>query len=249
MICYFSLYSAIHPFVYLLFCRLNSFIMSSTPRVLFFHGLESGINGRKSLYLAKHFPHCYTPNLKPYYLIPLSFWKAIVAVYRFKPDVIVGSSFGGFIAMLLLQTQVWDGNTVLLAPATGLLFKKRLWLPKDNRKNIVIVAGRNDTTVPLDGLAKLQQSSSDNIQFLIVDDDHRLNKPMIKQDQLRYLINTNYQSTSKMTINKINSYFDCIKSWLNCMLCLVVSFIREPFTLYNTIKRLHSVRTKITETN
>ena len=151
--------------------------MFSTTRVLFFHGLESGVNGRKSRYLAKHFPNSYTPNLKPYYFIPLSLWKAIVAIYQFKPDIIVGSSFGAFIAMFLLQTQVWNGNTVLLAPATGLLFKKRMWLPKDGRGNIVIVAGRNDTTVPLDGLAELQQSLLDNIRFLLVEDEHTLKSP------------------------------------------------------------------------
>ncbi|CAF1593108.1 unnamed protein product [Rotaria magnacalcarata] len=142
--------------------------MSSTLRVLFFHGLGSSINGRKSLYLAQHFPNSYTPHLKPYYLLPLAFWRAIIAIYHFKPDIIVGTSFGGFITMFLLQRQVWNGNTILLAPATGLLFKKRLWLPKDHRKNIVIVAGRNDKTVPLDGLTKLQQSSRDNIRFLVL---------------------------------------------------------------------------------
>jgi hypothetical protein len=109
------------------------------------------------------------------------------------------------------------------------------------------VAGRNDTTVPLDGLAKLQQSSLDNIRFLVVEDDHQLNKSMIEQDQLRNLINANYQST--MTTNTINNYFDCIKLWLSCILCLAVSFIREPFTLYNTIKRLRKIRTEIIETN
>lgn len=210
--------------------------MSSTPRVLFFHGLESGVNGKKARYLAEHFPNCYTPNLKPYYLFPVSLWKAIVAIYHFKPDIIVGSSFGGFILMFLLQTQVWNGNTVLLAPATGLLFKKRMWIPKVDRKNIVIVAGRNDTTVPLNELRKLQESSLDHIQFLVMEDDHGLYKSMIEEDQLRILINANSQSV--ITINMINSYFDCIKSWLRCMLYFIVSFIREPFTLYNTTKRL-----------
>jgi hypothetical protein len=221
--------------------------MSSTPRVLFFHGIESGINGQKSLYLAKHFPNFYTPNLKPYYIIPLSLWKAIIAIYHFKPDIIVGSSLGGFIAMFLLQAQVWNGNTVLLVPATGLLFKKRLWLPKDDRKSIVIVAARNDTIVPLNGLAKLQHSSTDNIRFLVVEDDHRLNKSMIEQDQLRNLINANSQPT--MTINKINNYFDCIKLWFRCMFCFAISFIREPFTLYNTIKRLRRIKAELIETN
>lgn len=151
---------------------------SSTPRVLFFHGLESGINGKKALYLAKHFPNSYIPNLKPYYLFPLSLWKAIIAIYRFQPDVIVGSSFGGFIAMLLLQTQVWNGNTILLAPATGLLFKKRMWSPKVAKKNIVIVAGRDDTTVPLDELEKLQEPASDHIQFLVIDDERKQNREL-----------------------------------------------------------------------
>ncbi|CAF1176742.1 unnamed protein product [Adineta ricciae] len=132
---------------------------SATSRVLFFHGLESGVNGKKSRYLAEQFPNSYTPNLKPYYALPCSLWKAIVAIHRFKPNVIVGSSFGGFIAMFLLQTRVWKGDTILLAPATGLLFKKRLWLPAGEQNNIVIVAGANDTTVPLDGLSKLQNLS------------------------------------------------------------------------------------------
>jgi hypothetical protein len=219
--------------------------MSSTPRVLFCHGLESGVNGKKALYLAEHFPNSYTPNLKPYYLFPLSLWKAIIAIYHFQPDFIVGSSFGGFIAMFLLQTKVWNGNTVLLTPATGLLFQKRIWLPKVDRKNIVIVAGRDDTTVPLHELAKLKESASDNIEFLVIEDDHGLYKSMIDEDQLRILINANFQST--MTTNRINSYFDCIKSWLSCMLRFVVLFIREPFTLYNTIKRLQRIKTEIIE--
>ena len=225
--------------------------MSATLRVLFFHGLESGINGRKSLYLAEHFPNSYTPNLKPYYLIPVSFWKAIVAIYRFQPDVIVGSSFGGFIAMFLLQNQVWNGNTVLLAPATGLLFKKRLWLPRENNGNIVIVAGINDTTVPLNGLVELQKLSSENIQFLEVEDDHRLNVSMLEQNQLKNLINTCSikSSTSSRTMNNLNGYFDCVKSWFTCMFTLTISFIREPLTLYNTTKRLRRIRTDITNTD
>ena len=96
--------------------------------------------------------------------------------------------------MFLLQTQVWNGNKILFAPATGLSFKKRIWLPKVDRKNIVIVAGRGDTTVPLYELAKLQESSLDNIEFLVMKDDHGLYKSMIEEDQLRILIKVNSQS-------------------------------------------------------
>lgn len=247
MVCYYFIYFAVHRSLCLLLSRFNSFSMSSTPRVLFFHGLDTSVNGRKHQYLAAHFPHCYTPNLKPFYLIPLSFWKAIVAIYHFKPDIIVGSSLGGFIAMFLIQTQVWIGNTILLAPATGLLFKRRLWLPKNYKNHIIIVAGRNDTTVPLDELARLQQPSLDNIQVLVVEDDHQLNKTLIEENQLKSLINANFQCT--MTTYKIHNYLDCIKLWLYCTLCLVVAFIREPFTLYNTIKKLGRTRAEISKRN
>ncbi|UJR17835.1 hypothetical protein I4U23_004734 [Adineta vaga] len=141
--------------------------MLRTPRVLYFHGLGPGVNSKKSLYIAEHFPNSYIPNLKPYYLFPLLVWRAIIAIYHFKPDIIVGNSFGGFIAMLLLQTRVWNGHTILLAPATGVLFKKRLWLPENDRKNIVIVAGKNDTTVPFDALAPLQRLSRDNLKLTL----------------------------------------------------------------------------------
>jgi len=81
------------------------------------------------------------------------------------------------------------------------------------------VAGRDNTTVPLHELAKLQESSLDNIEFLVMEDDHGLYKSMIKEDQLRVLINANSQST--MTTNRIN----------------------------NTIKRLRRIRTEIIESN
>ncbi|CAF1176798.1 unnamed protein product [Adineta ricciae] len=188
----------------------------------------------------EQFPNSFTPNLKPYYALPCSLWKAIVAIHRFKPNVIVGSSFGGFIAMFLLQTRVWKGDTILLAPATGLLFKKRLWLPAGEQNNIVIVAGANDTTVPLDGLSKLQNLSLNNVQFLVVEDEHQLNTSMIEQNQLKDLINANYQPS--ITNNTINNYFDCTRLWLRCLLSLIVSFIREPLTLYHTTKRLREMK-------
>jgi len=42
------------------------------------------------------------------------------ALREFKPDIVVGSSWGGGIASILVAKQIWRGPTVLLAPA----FKK-----------------------------------------------------------------------------------------------------------------------------
>ena len=41
----------------------------------------------------------------------------VTAIDSFKPDIIVGSSFGGAVCQLLLQQGVWVGPTLLLAPA------------------------------------------------------------------------------------------------------------------------------------
>ena len=38
-------------------------------------------------------------------------------IIRFKPDVIVGSSFGGFIALELIRRNIWRGPVVLLSSA------------------------------------------------------------------------------------------------------------------------------------
>ena len=39
------------------------------------------------------------------------------ALKKFEPDVIVGSSWGGTIAVELIKMNIWNGKTVLLAPA------------------------------------------------------------------------------------------------------------------------------------
>ena len=61
--------------------------------------------------------------------------------------------------------------------------------------------------------------------------------------EIKYAERYNYAkpSTSSQTMNNLNGYFDCIKSWLTCMFTLTISFIREPLTLYNTTKRLRRI--------
>ena len=93
--------------------------------------------------------------------------------------------------------------------------------------------------MPLDGLAELQQTSLDYVEFLVVDDDHRLNKSMIVEDQLRHLINANYHPI--VATETIDGYVDCTKLWFKCMFHLALSFLREPLTLFNTMKRLRII--------
>jgi pimeloyl-ACP methyl ester carboxylesterase len=84
-------------------------------RVQFIHGLEGSPQGAKARLLARHF-ETLTPAMET------SDFGACVAVQAdalaaFRPDVLVGSSFGAAVAVELLQRGLWRGATLLLAQA------------------------------------------------------------------------------------------------------------------------------------
>jgi hypothetical protein len=142
----------------------------STPRVLFIHGQESGPQGTKAQLLAERFTAS-TPQMDT------RDFEACVArqaeaIRRFRPDVLVGSSFGGAVAVALLQRGLWRGPTLLLAQAAEQL-GLRPELPTGVR--VWIVHGTRDDVVPVAASGVLAQSGSPGFVRLVeVDDDHRL---------------------------------------------------------------------------
>lgn len=90
-------------------------------------------------------------------------------------DVVMGSSFGGAVALELLSRGLWKGPTVLLCPAHRLV-AERAWLaPKalpEDASRVVVVHGRVDETVPSEHSRSLVRSS--RARLIEVDDDHRL---------------------------------------------------------------------------
>jgi hypothetical protein len=142
----------------------------ASPRVLFIHGLESGPQGTKAQLLGEHF-EALTPAMET------SRFEACVrqqaeAIRRFRPDLVIGSSFGGGVAVALLQRGLWRGPTLLLAAAVreqGLPSR----LPEGVR--VWLVHGRRDDLVPLASSRGLARSGTPALVRLIeVDDDHRL---------------------------------------------------------------------------
>jgi hypothetical protein len=84
-------------------------------RVQFIHGLEGSPQGNKARLLARHFE---TLTLA----MDTSDFEACVevqtdALATFRPDLLVGSSFGAAVAVELLQRGLWRGATLLLAQA------------------------------------------------------------------------------------------------------------------------------------
>ncbi len=104
------------------------------------------------------------------------------ALARAGFDVLVGSSFGGAVALELIQRGAWRGPTVLLCPAHERV-AARAWrrppaalasLPAEIARGVVVVHGRADEVVPIEHARRLVHKSSATL--VEVDDDHRLTR-------------------------------------------------------------------------
>lgn len=144
----------------------------SELRVQFIHGLEGSPSGRKARLLAEHFVAS-TPAMDT------SDFEACVQLQadeaeRFAPEVLAGSSFGGGVAVALLQRGLWRGPTLLLAQAAkhqGL----ELTLPEDVR--VWIAHGTGDTLVdPKESRVLARTGTPELVRLIEVDDDHPLSK-------------------------------------------------------------------------
>ena len=93
-------------------------------------------------------------------------------IQRFAPQVVVGSSFGGAVALALLQRELWAGPTLLLAQAglrQGLPARLPAGVP------IWIVHGRGDDIVAPEDSRRLAAAGDPAwVTGLEVEDDHPL---------------------------------------------------------------------------
>ena len=123
-------------------------------RVLFIHGLESGPLGRKAVLLSNH-PEMVTlvPLISPY-----NPWGSILMLMRecerFNPDVIVGSSYGAFLAMYLYRLRVWTGPMLLMSAPPSIFI--------DRPERHIYVHGLRDSIFP------------PYLSTKVVDEDHSL---------------------------------------------------------------------------
>ena len=139
-------------------------------KVQFIHGLEGSPKGAKSVYLQDRYE---TTILA----MDTSDFAACVAqqqreLERFMPDVLVGSSFGGAVALKLVQQGAHRGPTLLLAPAAA-NFQVARELPPD--VSVTIVHGTADDIIDVGDSRVLARSGSPGrVQLIETDDSHRL---------------------------------------------------------------------------
>lgn len=152
-------------------------------RVHFIHGLEGSPQGAKARFLQAHFD-AVAPAMDTRDLAGAIETQA-AAVRARRPDVLVGSSFGGAIAVALLQRGIWQGPTILLAPAAAKLGVPN-HLPPDHA--VIIVHGDRDDVVPLaDSRALAATGTPGLVRLREIEDDHRL-QSILDSGLLRELV-------------------------------------------------------------
>jgi predicted esterase len=144
-------------------------------RVHFIHGLESHPQGSKARFLAEHFdattPSMNTRDLAGAIETQAMALRAASDAGR-GPDVLIGSSFGGAIAVALLARGIWRGPTLLLAQAAA---KVGIHDPLPEGVAITIVHGLRDEVVPIEDSRLLARTGTAGLVLLEeVDDEHRL---------------------------------------------------------------------------
>ena len=143
-----------------------------TTRVHFIHGLEGSPSGSKAKLLARHFD-AVTPTMDTSdFEGCVAQHAALLAEDGGVPDVLAGSSFGGAVAVALLQRGLWSGPTLLLAQA-ALLYGLPAELPRG--VPVSIVHGSGDDVVPPENSRRLAAAGDPaDVRLIEVDDDHSL---------------------------------------------------------------------------
>jgi pimeloyl-ACP methyl ester carboxylesterase len=141
--------------------------------MIFLHGLESSSQAYKASVMRKSFPELIVPDFTG----PLEArMESLYPILGDKKDwTIVGSSFGGLMgAVFTCECPSQVQKLVMLAPALMLpefasyLDREPVPVPT------TIIHGTQDDIVPLEAVREIAEKVFSNLNYHIVDDDHRL---------------------------------------------------------------------------
>ena len=133
-------------------------------KVLFLHGLESQPGGRKATFLKESGHEVSNPALpKEPFKIAVKIAEDVIN-YE-KPDVVVGSSRGGAVAM---AANTKSCKVILIAPAW-----KRFGVSKTVEPGTIILHSETDDVVPFEDTQELFRSNT-GLQVISCEDNHRM---------------------------------------------------------------------------
>ncbi len=149
-------------------------------RLIFLHGLESSSQSSKAVLLRSLFPGMLTPDFRGALDERMETLYAILG--QEVGWTIVGSSFGGLMgALFTCQHPAQVRKLVLLAPA--LIFPDfAVSLPAPVDVPTVVFHGLQDDVVPLEPVRELSKKVFRNLEYHVVDDDHRLQRTVHEID-------------------------------------------------------------------
>ena len=147
-------------------------------KIMYLHGLEGDANGTKGLYcqtqygaVSPQMPATLKALLQNKSLcISDCYEVALKAVLEHKPDIIIGSSFGGGITMLLMQRGHHKGDAILLAPA-GVKYGLSPQLPQESK--VILIHDPEDDIVPYSDSLKILSANA-HCQLWKADSGHKL---------------------------------------------------------------------------
>jgi hypothetical protein len=155
----------------------------SRLRVQFAYGLASSPQGAKARLFAEHFEACTPPMDTRRFASCLATQHASLSTFR--PDLLIGSSFGCAVVVALLHHGLWRGPALLLAQAAS-HYLPHIGLPTGVR--VTLVHARQDEIVPIEQSRALAATGTPELVELIeVDDDHTLTR-LVESGELIQLV-------------------------------------------------------------
>lgn len=155
-------------------------------RLIYLHGSESDSNSGKARQFREWFTGMLTPNFKGEFEERMTQLQPILAE---KSDwTIIGSSYGGLMGTVYTcnnPTRV--RKLILLAPA---ILREPFGSFLDLQPASVpttIIHGTRDDVVPLEAAREVAQMLFTNLEYIVVDDDHRLHKTLHELDWKKIL--------------------------------------------------------------
>ena len=150
-------------------------------KLIYLHGLESDSKSGKARQFREWYPGMLTPDFKG------SFEERMIQLHPILEGdsgwTIIGSSYGGLMGTVFTCTNPTKvRKLILLAPA---LLRDAFGVYLDLQPvsvSTVVIHGTQDDVVPLESAREVAESLFTNLDYIVVDDSHRLHNTIQQLD-------------------------------------------------------------------
>jgi len=147
---------------------------------IFIHGQESSSQGTKGIFFRNLFPEMIIPDFSGDVSERM---LKLEELLRDKEGItMIGSSLGGLmVALYSFENKERIKKLILLAPAIN-LSEFNPYLSKTISIPVYVFHGREDEIIPIKDIQDISRKVFTNLNFSVLDDDHRLSKKFTSID-------------------------------------------------------------------